>query len=168
MGVGSYHAADLAIRGFVDGEGVDVGKYTSIAPCVTFLAGGAHRTSLVSTYPFDPKLRGTGDGESRTYKHQARTVVGHDVWISTGATIMAGVTIGNGAVIGPCAVVFDDVPPYAVVRGNPAYVIRHRFEPDVIEALQDIAWWNWEEAKIAAHVEDMYGPLREFLRKHHG
>ena len=166
MGRGSYHAGDLAVRGYVDGEGVTIGRYCSIAPGVTFLAGGAHRTSLVSTWPFDPLLRGTSNADSRTYKHQRRTVVGHDVWISTGAVLMAGITIGNGAVIGPYAVVFDDVPSYTVLRGNPAYRARRRFDDEVCVALQAIAWWGWEPAVIASRVEDFYGPVAEFVEKY--
>ncbi len=165
FGRGSYHAG-MAVHAYAPGEGVDVGRYCSIAPGVEFLAGGAHRTSLVSTWPFDPKLRGTSDADSRTYKRQERTVVGHDVWISTGASIVAGLTIGNGAIIGPKTVVFEDVAPYAVVRGNPGETIRYRFDPDVIEALQDIAWWDWDEATVRARVEDFYLPVHEFLRKY--
>lgn len=165
LGTGSYHAGDLAIRGYVPGEGVTVGKYCSIAPGVSFLAGGAHRTSLVSTWPFDPLMRGTSDADSRTYKHQTRTVVGSDVWISTGAVIVAGITIGHGAVIGPYSVVFEDVSPYAVVRGNPAHIIRHRQDPETIDALLRIAWWDWPREVIATRIEAFYGPVSDFVKQ---
>ncbi len=167
FGTGTYHAGDLRVVCYTPGESAVVGRYCSIAPGVQIFCGGAHRQSLVSTWPFDPKLRGTNDADSRTYKHATRpTVIGNDVWLATGAVIMTGVHVGDGAVIGPYAVVFDDVPPYAVVRGNPGQVIRYRFDPDVIESLLDVAWWNWEESHIRAAIEDFYGPVHAFLRKY--
>ncbi len=165
-GVGTYHAPDLVIRRWVEGEQVTVGKYCSIADNVSLFCGGAHRTSLVSTWPFDPLMLGTSDGESRTYKHQSPTVIGHDVWIASGATIMAGIYIGDGAVIGPGAVVFEDVMPYSVVRGNPACQIRWRFSASQIEALLRIKWWDWPEETIRERVEDFYGPVQDFIEKY--
>ena len=75
-------------------------------------------------------------------------IIGHDVWIGRGATIMSGVKIGNGAVIGAQAVVAKDVPPYAVVVGNPGKVIRYRFNKDIISKLQAIKWWYWSQNEI--------------------
>ncbi len=167
FGVGTYHAGDLRITRYTNGERAVVGRFCSIAPGVEIFCGGGHRTSLVSTWPFDPKLRGTSDADSRTYKHQERvTSIGHDVWIATGAVIMTGVHVGNGAVVGPYAVVFDDVPPYAVVRGNPARVHRSRFSPEIVEALEEIAWWDWPEEDVRARVEDFYGSVADFVRKY--
>ena len=70
------------------------------------------------------------------------------MWIGDGAVILSGVTIGNGAVIGARAVIAKDVPAYAIVVGNPAKVVRYRFEPAQIEALERLAWWNWSHEKI--------------------
>ncbi len=165
-GDGTYHAADLSIRKWDDSESVVVGKYCSIADQVTLFCGGGHRTTLVSTWPFDIRLRGAPDHGSRTYKRQAPTRIGNDVWIAFGVTVMAGLTIGDGAIIGPCAVVFENVAPYAVVRGNPAVEIRRRFDPTTIAALQAIAWWDWPEETISDRHDDFFLPVDEFVRKY--
>jgi acetyltransferase-like isoleucine patch superfamily enzyme len=164
--VGTYVARDLSIRRWHESEHATIGRYCSVADRVTIFCGGGHRTSLVSTYPFDPKMRGTSNFDSRTYKRSKPTVIGHDVWIASGATITAGVTIGNGAVIGPEAVVFEDVIPYAVMRGNPAERIRRRHSQRIIEALEAIAWWDWPEQTIQERVEDFYGPVDAFVQKY--
>jgi virginiamycin A acetyltransferase len=74
--------------------------------------------------------------------------IGNDVWIGASAQVMSGVSIGNGAIVGAGAIVTRDVPPYAVVGGNPARIIRYRFEPDVIERLLATEWWNWPEERL--------------------
>lgn len=166
IGRGTYHAGDLVVRRWHDSEGVTIGKYGSIADRVQIFCGGGHRTSLVSTWPFDPKMRGTDDISSRTYKKAKPTIIGHDVWIASGATIMPGLTIGNGAVIGPMAVVFEDVEPYSVVRGNPAKHVRYRMTHEQIATMQRIAWWDWEPALIRERLEDFYAPVEQFLEKY--
>lgn len=166
MGEGSYAAPDIRVLVYDSEDGVTVGKYCSIAHRVTLHCGGAHRTSLVSTWPFDCKMLGKVNHDSRTYKHQKRTTIGHDVWIADGATICAGVTVGNGAVIGPGAVVFADVAPYAVVRGNPAKHVRYRHRAWVVEALQRIAWWDWPEDTIRARIDALYSAPEDFVRQY--
>ena len=85
------------------------------------------------------------------------TIIENDVWIGYNATILPGVHIGNGACIGACAVVSKDVPPYAIVGGNPARLIRMRFSPEEIELLQNIAWWNWNAEKIFKYLDIIVG-----------
>ncbi len=167
VGEGTYYAEDLSVLRYDPSESVTIGKYCSIAAGVTLFCGGGHRTSLVSTWPFDCLMKGKGNLESRTYKGGKPTVIGNDVWIAHGATIMVGLTIGDGAVIGPCAVVFDDVPPYAVVRGNPAAIVRYRFwDTATVEALRQIAWWNWPAETIRERLEDFYLPVERFVEKY--
>jgi acetyltransferase-like isoleucine patch superfamily enzyme len=124
-----------------------VGKFCSFAGEVLILRGHEHRIDWVSTYPF-----GIAFPDRKDLPFPGRTkgdvVIGHDVWVGTGALILSGVTIGNGAVIGARSVVTRDVPPYAVVGGVPAQVIKFRFDAATIEALQRLAWWDWPEDKI--------------------
>jgi hypothetical protein len=90
-------------------------------------------------------------------------VIGSDVWIGYRATILGPVTIGHGAVVGAGAVVASDIPPYGIVAGNPARVMRMRFEPEIVERLLRIAWWDWEEHRIVANGEWFLGPAADFV-----
>jgi acetyltransferase-like isoleucine patch superfamily enzyme len=134
-----------------------VGSYCSIAAGVRVFLGGNHRTDWVTTYPFsvsDPAAKGI-EGHPTT---RGDVVIGHDVWLGRDATILSGVTIGSGAVIGAGALVTRDVPPYAVVGGNPAAILRHRFDEAQIAALLEIAWWHWPAERIAEHLPLLLSP----------
>ena len=85
--------------------------------------------------------------------YKGDTVIGNDVWVGYEAVIMPGVSVGDGAIIAAKSVVVSNVPAYAVVGGNPASQIRQRFDHEVIAALLDIAWWNWDAEKITHHLE---------------
>ena len=99
----------------------------------------------------------------KAYPNKGDTHVGNDVWIGYRATIMPGVTIGHGAIIGACAVVTRDVPPYAIVGGNPARVIRMRFEADTVARLLTLAWWDWPMEKITRFAPLLTGDVAAFL-----
>lgn len=173
LGVGSYLGERSVLRTWAPGERIVVGSYTSIAEDVTVLAGGGHRTDTVSTFPFDPCLLGTNfpaawqddPSVNRSYVTSAPTVIGSDVWIGQRALVSSGVTIGHGAVVASGSVVFQDVPPYAVVAGNPAKVVRFRFSKDVVERLLRLRWWDWPEDVVRADVDWFYRPLPEFLAR---
>jgi serine acetyltransferase len=93
--------------------------------------------------------------------------IGNDVWIGAKSTIMSGVKIGHGAVIGSGSVVAKDVPPYAIVVGNPAKVIKYRFDEQQIKDLQNIAWWNWDESKIKEESMILWSKdINYFIEKH--
>jgi virginiamycin A acetyltransferase len=92
-------------------------------------------------------------------------VIGNDVWIGYEAVIMAGVHIGDGAIIGTRAVVTKDVPPYTVVGGVPAKKIRLRFDDSIIEDLQKIRWWDWDPGKISENLKAIWNGNIEALRK---
>ena len=130
-----------------------IGKFCAIGHGATFIMNGAnHRTDGLSTYPFGIFGEGWATAMPESWPSRGDLVVGHDVWIGYGATLLAGITVGHGAVIGAMSVVTADVPPYAVVAGNPARVIRFRQEPAAIRRLLALAWWDWPIDRITAHI----------------
>ena len=139
-----------------DGARVLIGDYCSIAREVVILAGGNHRVDWVSTFPFPARLPVPNVGDINDY-HRADVVIGSDVWIGFGATVMMGSQIGHGAVIGARSVVAGDVPPYALAVGNPARVVRYRFAPEQIERLLRVAWWDWPEDRVLAFAPLLCG-----------
>lgn len=149
------------------GDKLIIGKFCAIAKDVKFIMNGAnHKISGFSTYPF--QIFGNGwervmpcDGE---LPYKGDTEIGNDVWIGYEALVMPGVKIGNGAVIASKSVVTADVPAYSVVGGNPAKVIKYRFEESIIETLESVAWWNWSAEKITANLEAIVGADIHALR----
>ncbi len=136
------------------GDKLIIGKFCMIASDVKFIMNGAnHLTGSLTTYPF--AIFGNGwesamDGKQ--YPHKGDIIVGNDVWIGFNATIMAGVTIGDGAIIATNATVIKDVAPYSIVGGNPAVEIKKRFSTDVIERLLKLKWWEWNIEKITENI----------------
>jgi serine acetyltransferase len=95
-------------------------------------------------------------------------IVENDVWIGAKATIMSGVKIGNGSIVGSGSVVTKDVPPYAIVVGNPAIVVKYRFTEEQIQKLLDISWWSWDEEKIRDNAMNMWSSdIESFIEKHY-
>ena len=141
------------------GDKLIIGKFCMIASDVTFIMNGAnHLNDAISTYPFAV----FGDAwsnamEGKEYPYKGDTLIGNDVWIGYGATIMPGVTIGDGAIIATKSVVTKNVAPYSIVGGNPAKEIRKRFSEAEIKELLEIKWWNWPIEKITEHVQDLTG-----------
>jgi virginiamycin A acetyltransferase len=143
------------------GDRLVIGRFTAIASGVRFMMNGAnHAMTGLSTFPFG--IFGAGweqgfDFETIRAGLRGDTIVGNDVWIGTEAMIMPGVRIGNGAIVAARAVVASDVPPYAIVGGNPARVIRMRYTAEVIDRLEAIAWWDWPVETISAHLDAIRG-----------
>jgi len=135
-----------------------IGKFCSIAGGVTIHPYVGRRTDFVTTYPFAtipdewPYAKHLRVENSITAK-KPDVVIGNDVWIGYGATILSGVEIGDGAIIGAMSVVSKDVEPYAVVAGNPARLIRRRFDEETIRKLLEIRWWDWTEEKINKNLD---------------
>lgn len=141
----------------INGDRLIIGKFCSIACGAKFLFNSAnHSLTSLSTYPFPIFFEewGLDRGQvTRAWDHKGDIVIGNDVWIGYEAVILAGVTIGDGAIIGTRAVVTKDVPPYTIVGGVPAKPIRKRFSDDTIAALLALRWWDWPEERIAAHLD---------------
>lgn len=140
---------------------LQIGKYCSLAEDILFMIDTNHN--------YDGLFMGVVTelkNHKRTYKSTMRPrgeiIIQNDCWIGHGATIMDGVTIHNGAVVGTNAVVTKDVPPYAIVAGNPARIVKYRFDEDVIDKLQKIAWWDWDSETIVKYAETILGDVRDF------
>lgn len=136
----------------INNDRLIIGKFCSIACGAKFIFNCANHTlKSLSTYTFPLFFEEWDLPKSEVasaWDNKGDIIVGNDVWIGYDAVIMAGVTIGDGAIIGTRAVVTKDVEPYSIVGGVPAREIRKRFAPDVIERLRELQWWNWQEEKI--------------------
>ena len=141
------------------GDKLVIGKFCMIASDVTFIMNGAnHFSESITSYPFAIFGKDWSNAmEGKTYPNKGNTVVGNDVWIGYGATIMPGVTIGDGAIIATKAVVTRDVAPYSIVGGNPAKEIKKRFSVEKIQQLLELQWWNWSLEKITENVQKLTG-----------
>ena len=137
MGVHSYVNPGCRLRH------VTIGRYCSIADRVV-LSPEQHSIRMVSSHPHMIVKSSAADA---SLKH-AETKVGHDVWLGIGAVVMSGLTIGHGAVIGAASIVTTSVPPYAVVVGSPARVIRLRFPEKIVEQLLSLEWWNYSMSNL--------------------
>lgn len=149
------------------GDKLYIGKFCMIASGVQFIMnGGNHLTEAFSAYPFAIFGHGWEHAmEGKSYPTKGDTRVENDVWIGHNATIMPGVTIGNGAVIAANSTVTRDVAPYTIVGGNPATLIRQRFSDEVIALLLKLEWWNWDIEKITAKLSILTGNQIEELKK---
>ncbi len=137
------------------GDKLIIGKFCMIASDVTFIMNGAnHMSEAISTFPFTIFGEDWSQAmEGKEYPTKGNTIVGNDVWIGYGATIMPGVNIGDGAIIATKSVVTKNVEPYSIVGGNPAKEIRKRFSDEVINQLVEISWWDWPIEKITENVQ---------------
>lgn len=147
-------------------EKLIIKKFCAFATGVKFIMSSAnHKLDGFSTFPFFIFGRGwEKDFNMASLPYKGDTVIGNDVWIGYDATIMPGVTIGDGAIVGAKAVVAKSVPPYAVVCGNPAKVVKMRFPDDIITELLKIAWWDWPREKIARNIAVIMGNDLDTLR----
>ena len=147
-----------------------VGKFCSIA-AHTRINPGNHPLDRVALSHFTYRSRsyglGSDDADFFEWRRGHRAVLGNDVWIGHGAIVLPGVHLGNGAAIGAGAVVSRDVPPFAIVVGVPARIVRYRFEPEIIAALERIAWWDWTHDALATGLADFRAMSAEaFCRKY--
>lgn len=166
------HSFDDCARYLLPEAGVDrlvIGSFCSIGSGAAFIMAGnqGHRNDWISTFPFYWMSEVEAfNGAANGFEPAGDTVIGNDVWIGSEAIIMPGVTIGDGAVIGTRALVTRDAPPYAIVGGNPARVIRKRFEEPRIDLLLEMRWWDWPEAHLRAAMQLLTSGDIEALYQH--
>jgi virginiamycin A acetyltransferase len=150
-------------------EKLVIGKFCAIATGAKFIMSSAnHKMDGFSTFPFS--IFGHGwdkEMDLSSYPNKGDTVLGNDIWIGYESTVLPGITIGDGAIIGSKAVVTKDVPPYAVVGGNPAKIIKMRFSDDIIRELLQIKWWNWSIEKITRNIPHIIGANLEKMKIAH-
>ena len=149
VGNGTY--GDLFVHISNSNYKLSIGNYCSIAHNVAFILSSDHPTNYISTYPFKAMYMGEECGISK-----GDIIIDDDVWIGYNATILSGVHIGQGAIIAAGSVVTKDVPPYAIVGGVPAKVIKYRFDTDMIEELMKIDYSKLEKKDIGAHIDELY------------
>jgi phosphonate metabolism protein (transferase hexapeptide repeat family) len=147
-----------------------VGKFCSIA-AHTRINPGNHPLDRVAlnhfTYRSSAYGLGPDDAEFFDWRRGFRCVLGNDVWIGHGAVVLPGRRLGNGAAVGAGAVVTADVPPFAIVVGVPAKIVRYRFAPEIIAALERIAWWDWPHERLGTAMQDFRRMSAEgFCRKY--
>ncbi|MEH3117909.1 MAG: CatB-related O-acetyltransferase [Methylorubrum populi] len=152
--IGAYSYGRPKVRFPESGSRLTIGRYCSIADKVEILLGGDHRLDWVSTYPF-AAMAGLWPGADAPQDYHASrgdVSIGHDVWLGSGCMILSGVTVGHGAVVAARAVVTRDVPPYAVVAGNPARIVHRRFDEATTAALVETAWWDFSHETVTRWV----------------
>lgn len=161
LGVGSYGMP--IVHDLKEGTTLKIGAYCSIASNVQIFLGGQHRLDWVSSYPFPAFLQEASHikdfGGSR-----GDVVIGSDVWLCANCTLLSGVTIGHGAVVANGALVSRDVAPYSIVAGNPAQLVRWRFDEATRSALLKSVWWEWPEEEIRQIVDKLCSDnIAEFI-----
>lgn len=162
---GEYSYGSFSSKNWNEGISYSVGKFCSIAEHSMIFLGGDHRIDWISTYPFPAFF-----DEVKYIKDYATSkgdvTIENDVWVGSNVTILSGVTIKNGAAIGAYSVVTKNVPAYAIVAGNPAKIIRYRFDEKVIEQLLKIEWWNWPIEKIKDNMHLLCSDnIQDFINK---
>ncbi len=161
--IGKWSYGKPKVMSWGEGAVLKVGAFCSFGADVTIFLGGEHRIDWVTTFPFNSLWKSAEHftGHPAT---KGDVVIGNDVWIGYRAIILSGVTIGDGAVIAAGAVVTKDVPAYGIVGGNPAKLIKKRFDDETIQRLLRIAWWNWDDAKIEQYLPLLLNPdLSKFI-----
>ena len=155
--IGKYTYGELNILRLDDSSNLTIGSLCSIAENVMFLLAADHGISRIYTFPFKAKMLKETENEALS---KGDIVVDDDVWIGHGATILSGVHIGQGAVVAAGAVVSKDVPPYAIVGGVPAKIIKYRFDEKMIEQMLKKDFDQITEDMVAEHKEELYKELK--------
>jgi virginiamycin A acetyltransferase len=168
---GTYFDRNVNIISWSDDYHVYIGKYNSIGRDCNFFLHANHRVDWITT---SSQLWGPVTPEIADIHMQmghptckGDIIIENDVWIGAKSTIMSGVKIHNGSVIGTGSIVTKDVPPYSIVVGNPAKIVKYRFNPKQIESLLKIAWWDWTEDRIKTEAKTLWSNnIDIFIDKH--
>lgn len=155
VSVGSHTYGLLKVLNYSMGEKLKIGDFCSIAPEVVFILNADHHIGNVSTFPFKVKCF----GEKFEAISKGDIIVEDDVWIGYGSIILSGVHIGQGAIIAAGAVVTKDVPPYAIVGGNPAKIIKYRFPEEIRNEMEKIDYSRMTQDIVEMHIEDLYAEI---------
>lgn len=158
VNVGNMTYGELYVLKYGKEGKLRIGHFCSIAPHVVFILSADHYLNHFSTFPFKVKMLGIEKVESIS---KGNITIDDDVWIGYGATILSGVHIGQGAVVAAGSVVVNDVPPYAIVGGVPAKVIKYRFSPEMITELLKVDYSQLTEELVKEHIEDLYRDLED-------
>jgi acetyltransferase-like isoleucine patch superfamily enzyme len=166
----SYCWGRFLIYHSTDKQKVKIGKFSGIADDATFLLNGNHNYNFQTQYTRFLRCESLNISKEELHIFKGDIVVKNDVWIGYRANIMEGITIENGAVVAAGSVVTKDVPPYAIVGGNPAKIIKYRFDEKIIENLLEMQWWDWDLEHIAEAMPlllstDIEGLYKYYLEK---
>jgi acetyltransferase-like isoleucine patch superfamily enzyme len=148
---------------FRPGARIEVGAFCSIQREARILAGSEHVTGRASTFPFNARIFAPERGNLEEAIDPGPTMIGNDVWIGMGAIILAGVMVGDGSVIGAGAVISKHVPAYSVIVGNPAEIVRYRFDEQLRRRLLALRWWDWDEQELARVGRWITGDVEAFV-----
>jgi len=162
--IGKFSIGYPKILSWRTDDKLKAGKFCMFAHDVMILAGGEHDLKRVTCYPLKTSFH-LSNKHSEDSENKGPVIIGNDVWIGAGAIILSGVTISDGVIVGAGSVVTRNIPPYAIVAGNPARIIRYRFSRKQIDQLQEIAWWNWGIDEIIANINYLYGDVDTFITK---
>ena len=145
---------------------VRIGMYCSFGPNVKIFLNSDHPINLVSTFPIKTLVKQKSPWPNLDVVSKGGVEIANDVWIGANSLIMSGINISNGAVIAAGSVVTKDVGPYELVGGNPAKLIKSRFNKKQVNSLLRIEWWNWTEEKIINNIDDFYNDINKFIKLH--
>lgn len=166
VGKHTYGDGNIKIHSLGEGSKISIGSFCSIASNCNIYLSGNHRIDWITTYPF-PAFKNIWPNASNVLFTKpseqsmmasvecygnGNVIIGNDVWIGDNVTIMSGLTIGDGAVIAANSHVVKNVESYSIVGGNPAKIIKYRFDKDTIDKLLQLKWWEWNDEKINQNI----------------
>jgi len=168
LGRFSYGFENINVRQWGEGASLRIGQFCSIADNINIFLGGNHRIDWITTFPFGHIYQDELGGQD-IIGHPATkggVTIGNDVWLGSGATILSGINIGDGAVISANATVVRDVQPYQIVAGNPGTAVRKRFDDEIIELLLILRWWDLDILEIKKIISLISAaPNKEVINK---